>query len=514
MTLHAMAFGVLMLACATMTRAVKAVSTYRGRDPRDFVLVAFGGNGPVVAAEVARALQMRRVLVPPAPGVFSAVGLLFSDMEYQLVRTVLGLPDSATTARMAAVFAEMEIEASASIAAGGASPAKVVIERAADLRYRGQAYELTVELGPGAPDFKQLCDGFHAEHERTYGYRSEAEPVELVNLKVVARVPLAATALSAATVAWDEEARASRDVYYGPSCGIQSTLVGSRSLLADGSVEGPLIIEEVDATCVIPPACRASLDAFGNVDIEVHASPLKANIDPITFEVIRNALASIADEMALIVMRSAVSPVVRDTMDYSTAVCDRNGQMIAQGLTLAVQLGAFPDIMRIITAEHAEGIRDGDVFIANDPYGSGGQHLPDIYVIKPIVIDNALRGYAATMAHHCDVGGLTPGSVAIHATDIHQEGLRLPLLKLYAAGQPNEAVFAIIDRNTRLPGQVLGDIRAQLAALSCGRARPHGSPHPLWCGFARRLPHRLARSGRTRHARRYREHSRRAPPVH
>jgi N-methylhydantoinase B len=191
---------------------------------------------------------------------------------------------------------------------------------------------------------------------------------------------------------------------------------------------------------------------------------MKPNIDPITFEVIRNALASIADEMALIVMRSAVSPVVRDTMDYSTAVCDRDGQMIAQGLTLAVQLGAFPDIMRIITAEHVDGIRDGDVFIANDPYGSGGQHLPDIYIIKPIVIDNELRGFAATMAHHCDVGGLTPGSVAIHATDMHQEGLCLPLLKLYAAGQPNEAVFAIISRNTRLPGQVLGDIRAQLAA--------------------------------------------------
>jgi N-methylhydantoinase A len=273
MTLHEMAFGVLMLACATMTRAVKAVSTYRGRDPRDFVLVAFGGNGPVVAAQVARALQMPRVLIPPAPGVFSAVGLLFSDMENQLVRTVLGLADSATTARMAVVFEEMAAEASASITAGGASPAKVVIERAADLRYRGQAYELSVELAPGAPNFRELCDGFHAEHERTYGYRSEAEPVELVNLKVVARVPLAAAVPSAASAAHDEQARASRDVYYGPGCGIRSTLVGSRRLLADGPVEGPLIIEEVDATCVIPPACRASLDAFGNIDIEVHASP-------------------------------------------------------------------------------------------------------------------------------------------------------------------------------------------------------------------------------------------------
>ena len=188
------------------------------------------------------------------------------------------------------------------------------------------------------------------------------------------------------------------------------------------------------------------------------------NTDPITFEVVRNALASIADEMALIVMRSAVSPVVRDTMDYSTALCDADGRIVAQGLTLAVQLGAFPFIMDIIREKHAAGARPGDVFIANDPYGSGGQHLPDIYIIKPIFVDETLHGYAATMAHHCDVGGIAPGSVALHATDIHQEGLRLPLLKLYEEGRPNETLFHIIDRNTRLPGQVLGDIRAQIAA--------------------------------------------------
>ena len=105
------------------------------------------------------------------------------------------------------------------------------------------------------------------------------------------------------------------------------------------------------------------------------------NTDPITFEVVRNALPSIADEMALIVMRSAVSPVVRDTMDYSTALCDADGRIVAQGLTLAVQLGAFPFIMDIIREKHAAGARPGDVFIANDPYGSGGQHLPDIYII-------------------------------------------------------------------------------------------------------------------------------------
>jgi len=153
-------------------------------------------------------------------------------------------------------------------------------------------------------------------------------------------------------------------------------------------------------------------------------------------------------------------------MDYSTALCDRNGDVIAQGLTLAVQLGAFPDVMKHITADTET--EPGDVFITNDPYGYGGQHLPDIFVVKPIFVDNSLEGYAATMAHHVDVGGIVPGSMAIHATEIYQEGLRIPLLKLYKAGQADQALFKIIEKNTRQPIQVIGDLRAQLTACRSG----------------------------------------------
>ena len=201
------------------------------------------------------------------------------------------------------------------------------------------------------------------------------------------------------------------------------------------------------------------------------AEPLVPNrlaTDPLTLEVIKNALSSVADEMALMVMRSAYSPVVRDTMDYSTALCDRHGNVIAQGLTLAVQLGTFPTAMRYVLEEYGETAEPGDVYITNDPYGYGGQHLPDIYVIKPIFVGGALEGWAATMAHHSDVGGITPGSVAVHATEIYQEGLRMPLLKLFEAGRENTTLFRVIERNTRQPVQVLGDLRAQVAACRAG----------------------------------------------
>lgn len=192
----------------------------------------------------------------------------------------------------------------------------------------------------------------------------------------------------------------------------------------------------------------------------------KADIDLITLEVIRNALASTADEMALIVMRSAYSPVVRDIMDYSTGLCDAQGRIIAQGLTLPIQLCSFPRIMRFVHERYGDNLHPGDVFIANDPYGSGGQHLPDIYILKPIFIDDRLIGFATTVAHHTDVGGIVPGSVAIYATEIQQEGLRIPLLKLYEAGQPVDSVLRIIEANTRSPVEVLGDLRAQMAACN------------------------------------------------
>ena len=187
-------------------------------------------------------------------------------------------------------------------------------------------------------------------------------------------------------------------------------------------------------------------------------------MDPRTFEVIRNAVESIADEMALVVMRSAYSPVVRDSMDYSTALCDKQGHMVAQGLTTALHLGSFPDAMRNLIEECRGNIHAGDVFVTNDPYGSAGMHLPDIYMIKPIFGDDMLRGYGVTLVHHTDVGGIAPGSNSVFSTEIFQEGLRIPLMKLYDEGRPNKTLFQMIEKNVRVPVQVLGDLRAQLAA--------------------------------------------------
>ena len=195
---------------------------------------------------------------------------------------------------------------------------------------------------------------------------------------------------------------------------------------------------------------------------------LPRTIDPITFEVVRNALDSLVDEMALTIMRTAHSGIVKDAMDYSTAFCDRNGQVLAQGLTITLHLGSFPDVFESVMTKYRDSIEPGDIFIVNDPYGSGGIHLPDIYIIKPVFVDGAIEGFSGAVAHHTDVGGLVPGSNSTDSTEIFQEGLRIPTLKLYEGGVPNRTMFEIIEKNVRLPRQVLGDMTAQIAAVNIG----------------------------------------------
>jgi N-methylhydantoinase B len=189
--------------------------------------------------------------------------------------------------------------------------------------------------------------------------------------------------------------------------------------------------------------------------------------NPITLNLIKNALESTVDEMALTIVRTAYSSNLKNSMDFSTGFCSKQGELIAQGLCLPLHLGSLPDGMRAILKKYGGKIYPGDVFILNDPY-EGGTHLPDIYVIKPIFVNNELLAFATTIAHHTDIGGRVAGGNACDCTEIYQEGLRIPPLKLYEQGKANEALFDIIAQNVRVPVNSLGDLRAQLSACHIG----------------------------------------------
>lgn len=194
---------------------------------------------------------------------------------------------------------------------------------------------------------------------------------------------------------------------------------------------------------------------------------MKNSIDPITFAVVKNAMDAIVDEVAYTVLRTARSEIVKDVMDYSAAICDRHGQMVAQAKTIALHLGAIPEAMAEVKARYGDTLAPGDAVIVNDPY-QGGMHLPDIFMFVPFFYKGEVEGYCVVICHHTDVGGRVPGSNASDSTEVYQEGLRIPVLKLYEAGKPNETLERIIAQNVRVPDRVLGDLRAQYAACQVG----------------------------------------------
>ncbi|RWD50837.1 MAG: hydantoinase B/oxoprolinase family protein [Mesorhizobium sp.] len=190
--------------------------------------------------------------------------------------------------------------------------------------------------------------------------------------------------------------------------------------------------------------------------------------DPFLLEIFKNAFDTIAEEMSLTIIRTAYSQIVRDSLDFSTALCDERGRTIAQGVCTPMHLGSFYDALQTMSGKIGDDVHPDDVLIMNDPYAAAGQHLPDIYVVRPIFYENALRGWATTLAHHSDVGGIVAGSNALGAHEIWQEGLRIPVLKLMDRGRRNTTLWDMIALNVRTPDLVLGDLQAQMAAAATG----------------------------------------------
>jgi N-methylhydantoinase B len=190
-------------------------------------------------------------------------------------------------------------------------------------------------------------------------------------------------------------------------------------------------------------------------------------IDPVTFEVLRNGLDAIADEMACTIVRSARSTMIKDCMDYSASLCTAGGDLIAQAVNIPVMMCSTPDALLPTIAKFKDDLAPGDCLILSDPY-EGGSHLPDIFMFMPIFHRGRLVAFSSTCAHHVDVGGMSPGSASSEATEIFQEGLRIPILKLYERGTPNKAVYELILRNVRFPGILQGDLEAQRSACLIG----------------------------------------------
>ena len=497
---EAAAHGIYAVATSNMIRAIRAVSVERGRDARDYTLVAFGGAGPLHAAELGRTLGLQRVLVPNSPGLFSALGLLMADVQQKYARTVLQRAsdiDATSAARLQRVYGELEQRATADMAREGYGRDQITVERSATMQYLGQSFELVIAV-PGddlqAGTWQGLAEAFCAEHQKTYGYQEDSTRVQVVSLRIAARAHTAKCSyaevgrqsmLDSGTAT--TEAGTTRRAYFGADDGWQQARVVRRADLRGIGVQGPAIVEELDTTVLVPPHCTVTLDDAGNVILTLHeiardlARGDAAAINAASLELVKNSLESVTDNMARTLARTARSLIVRDSHDFSVALCNAEGELVSGGVGIAVHLGSIPNAVGSLPAPLRASLAPGDILFMNDPY-AGGMHLPDIFVFKPLFLDENLVGFAAAVAHMADIGGRVPGGNAADSTEIFQEGVRIPPTKLYAKGQLNDSVLALILANVRQPDVLLADLHAEIAACNTAElefgtiARRMGAP--------------------------------------
>ena len=274
-TVEEAAEGIISVVNASMIKGIRVVSVSKGYDPREFCLVAFGGAGPVHASELAAELDIPNVLIPVAPGVTSALGLLMSDLRYDLVRTVLRNSDDVCATDFNSLYSDMESEATSEMKKEGVSADKVKLVRNVDVRYSGQGYELQIPAFSGVwsrEDISKLADDFHAEHRRLYGFATPDRPIEIVNFRLTALAKLEQPELEAAQLDGEcnpsRAKKGSRKVYFRNQS--MSAPIYDRELLVPGdSIIGPAIVEQLDSTTVVWPSQNCDVDAYKNLFIKL-----------------------------------------------------------------------------------------------------------------------------------------------------------------------------------------------------------------------------------------------------
>jgi 5-oxoprolinase (ATP-hydrolysing) len=489
------ALGVIRVVNASMERALRQVSLEQGYDPRLFTLLPFGGAGPLHACELAESLHIPRLFIPRYPGVLSALGMLLAPIVKDYVQTVMLSVQELDAETLEKVFAPLQEQARADMererqALGSQEGIQLSFQRLYDLRYVGQAYELTT---PDAGSLVETLARFHALHEQRYGHSHPEQPVQIVAVRVKAVLQPPQPDLPAMPydgLSPEHALLGERPMIF--ASGEYTARIYDRERLRHGNhVVGPALLVQGDSTILLPPDWEAQIDAYGNIDTRFTGSGIKsqfiaprlgvgidsASPSPVSLEIFKHLFASAAEEMGVTLGRTAYSPNIKERKDYSCACFDAQGRLIAQAEHIPVHLGAMPASVRAAIEQFSE-FEPGDIVILNDPY-LGGTHLPDITLVAPVFIANdpdgrsgELFGFTASRAHHADIGGMSPGSMPM-SRELYQEGVIIPPLKLAKGGVVNEELLQLFYRNVRTPWERKGDMDAQIAAARVGERRLH-----------------------------------------
>lgn len=473
-TAEAVAEGYIAIAVARMAHAIRQISIERGLDPADFALVCFGGAGGQHACLVAEALGMATIFIHPFAGVLSAYGMGLADCVAQREQAVERPLDATLPAELRGICDEL---ANAAIVELGDAVGAVRTDTA-HLHYQGTDTALAVPLDESGA----MRAAFEASHRRMFGFTSPDRALVVAMVDVCVSVP--------GEVIEEPELPARADGGIAPVDHVRAYLGGSwhdvpvfarETLCAQDMIIGPAMLREANATTIIEPGWRAEVTArnhlivrHGTASAIVNAPPSAADLpDPIRLELFNHLFMAIAEQCGTVLRHTASSVNIKERLDFSCALFDADGALIANAPHVPVHLGAMSESVRTVLRRHRGTLRPGDSVALNNPY-DGGTHLPDITVITPIFdeTDATLRGFVAARGHHADIGGATPGSMPPFATTLEEEGVIIDDLLVVKQGAFQEAAFRAVLSAARYPArnpdETVADLKAQLAANEAG----------------------------------------------
>ena len=484
------ALGIYRIVTEQMAAAARVHLIEKGKDPRAHAMIGFGGAGPAHVAEVARILGVSEVMVPPASGAASALGFLTAPLAFEQVRSLpLILEPGFDAVLVNLVLADLEAAARAQLMTAGVDAGDITIERTADMRLLGQLHEIEVDWPACKIDDRSLQtirERFAKAYEARYTSLYTGAKIQAISFRVRASGPKPDLRLSVTKA----EDRAGNALKGERTINVEGAAVQAavydRYALAEGfEIQGPAIIEEAEATTVIPPGDHVRVDETGNLRITVrHAAEAAAMVtpampvaeaaelidaSPIALEIMWSRLEAIVEEMWLTICRTAFSLIISEAQDFACELVDPKGEPLAHSpRAMPVFNIALPRVVKALLAHFPpETLKPGDVLVTNDPWLCAG-HLFDIAIVTPVFREGSLVALLGTVGHVSDIGGTKD---SLRAREVYDEGLQIPPMKLMKAGVPNDDLFSLIAENVRNSKQVLGDIHAFIAANNLGAER-------------------------------------------
>ncbi len=484
-----LAEGFLRIACDNMANAIKKISVQRGHDVSDYTLVCFGGAGGQHACLVADNLGIERIHIHPNAGVLSAVGIGLADVRHVSEQSVEARLDGDGFATVAARWSALADDGRRELLDQGITEDRLAVERRLSLRYQGSDTSLWVE----ADDHDEARNRFETLHQARFGFTAPETDVivEAAQVEVVGRAETGATQADPSPTG--PVGAAGDPIGPPPELGrhpvrmagvTTDTPFHDRQVLRPGHpVDGPAVIVERTGTTVVEPGWRAARTPSGDLVLDrvaprpaaLDASADSSAVDPVRLEIFNNLFMNVAEQMGVVLENTAVSVNIKERLDFSCAIFDPAGDLVANAPHMPVHLGSMSESIKSTIAANPR-MAPGDVYVMNAPY-RGGTHLPDITVIKPVFDrepGNDARPvfYVASRGHHADIGGTVPGSIPCDSTSIEQEGVLLDNVMLVSGGRfQDDTIRAALTGGThpaRNPDQNVADLKAQVAACEKG----------------------------------------------